>query len=923
MTKQKINESVRKCKCEKLKMRRLMAILLCFTISFSLMQPTILFANSKKDNVKLQMMSASSADTNFLLYSYMANYYLNTGKIVDASESMFLDISPSRLLYKEGQKEGTDQAAKLWKQFMNVVGAVDKPSSVVDAVLEKKNIYSGLLFSICQCSYDKYTINKLDTTMAKNANTVYSLLKEGMITEYSIDFANSVSISKLSEDEKKFLSELTNEIVEDDFGTTGEVMEALGDELEVIGGINTIGDWCNYVANCIALNEINEGTKQIIREMYEICPDSNASLKGALYDCLDIINANELDMIAHLSTYVGGQMTKDAAQDLVDTYYGNLKNAAIANNPYIGLIWLAYKGSKLLTNTVFNSDDISEKYCKLEAILDIRDLAYQVYLTEKANFEGDDSEQNAQVLMASINFMFQSMQEDCNCAQSYVETIDKTFCEKVKSAFGCSNTSELIRQIKSRKSQISSVWRTATLEWIYELKDDFPAEYERYSYLLPKSVSLGKSKITIYVGQSKSIPFDSREILKWTSSKNSVVSVDENGKITGKKAGTSIITASVGDVSDTCTVTVKKSTIKLNKSKVTIKKGNSFALKAVVKGASNKVTWTTSDKTIATVSSTGKVTGKKAGTVTITATANGVSAKCKITVNKTKDEIKNNNITSFKKYYSDVLKKKYGTFNSEQTGIMKSYSDRWLKLGGVMGAAVQDLDGDGKDELFVCISKNHSSQDISQIFIQVYEKKENNITLASEFEVTPYISGKEDNSNGGMTLSVSNWAEQALIVSLVIKGDNRYIVCEQRQTWGAFADGRELDYWILKYKNNKLDYVNSYTQTNGGSSGFEYTCYQLRNGKVVSEQLFYSEEYENVKPKYSKYDVALNQYFKLVGIKTIGNIEQNENILNKSIIAKSENRIELFRFNNKLLSGDYVNSVFKYKATTKSLGNLK
>lgn len=650
MIKQNFIESVRKYNCKKVKMRRVIAVLLCFTISFTLMQSEILFANSKKDNVKLQMTSASSADTNFLLYSYMVNYYLNTGKIVDATESMFLDISPSRLLYKEGQKEGTDQAAKLWKQFMNVVGAVDKPSSVVDAVLEKKNIYSGLLFSICQCSYDKYTINKLDTTMAKNANTVYSLLKEGMITEYSIDFANSVSISKLSEDEKKFLSELTNEIVEDDFGTTGEVMEALGDELEVIGGINTIGDWCNYVANCIALNEINEGTKQIIREMYEICPDSNASLKGALYDCLDIINANELDMIAHLSTYVGGQMTKDAAQDLVDTYYGNLKNAAIANNPYIGLIWLAYKGSKLLTNTVFKSDDISEKYCKLEAILDIRDLAYQVYLTEKANFEGDDSEQNAQVLMASINFMFQCMQEDCNCAQSYVETIDEAFCEKVKIAFGCSNGPEIIKDIKSIKNSISSVWRTATLEWIYDLEEDFPTEYERYSYLLPKSVSLGKSKITIYVGQTITIPVDSREILNWTSSKNSVASVNENGKITGKKAGTSIITASAGDVSDTCTVTVKKSTIKLNKSKVTIKQGKSTDLKATVKGASNKVTWTTSDTTIATVSSTGKVTGKKAGTVTITATANGVSAKCKITI--TVQNMKEKALIAYAKFLS-------------------------------------------------------------------------------------------------------------------------------------------------------------------------------------------------------------------------------------------------------------------------------
>ena len=53
------------------------------------------------------------------------------------------------------------------------------------------------------------------------------------------------------------------------------------------------------------------------------------------------------------------------------------------------------------------------------------------------------------------------------------------------------------------------------------------------------------------------------------------------------------------------------------------------------KPTSKDFTWTSSNKNIATVNSKGKITAKKAGTVTITVkTTNGKTAKCKITVKK-------------------------------------------------------------------------------------------------------------------------------------------------------------------------------------------------------------------------------------------------------------------------------------------------
>ena len=81
---------------------------------------------------------------------------------------------------------------------------------------------------------------------------------------------------------------------------------------------------------------------------------------------------------------------------------------------------------------------------------------------------------------------------------------------------------------------------------------------------------------------------------------------------------------------------VKVTGVKLNKNSLSLKIGNTAYLSATVNpsGANKKVTWTSSDPSVATVSSVGKVTGIKAGTATITAkTADGgYTAACQITV---------------------------------------------------------------------------------------------------------------------------------------------------------------------------------------------------------------------------------------------------------------------------------------------------
>jgi len=124
-----------------------------------------------------------------------------------------------------------------------------------------------------------------------------------------------------------------------------------------------------------------------------------------------------------------------------------------------------------------------------------------------------------------------------------------------------------------------------------------------------------------------------------------VVSVDNNGIITGLRAGTAVITISSTDGSDiqkTVTVTVdpvRVTGITLNQTSLTMNNGEEAWLSATVSpsNASNKkLDWYSSNTAIATVESSGKVVARGAGTAVVRATAtdgSGVEATCTVTVN--------------------------------------------------------------------------------------------------------------------------------------------------------------------------------------------------------------------------------------------------------------------------------------------------
>ena len=137
----------------------------------------------------------------------------------------------------------------------------------------------------------------------------------------------------------------------------------------------------------------------------------------------------------------------------------------------------------------------------------------------------------------------------------------------------------------------------------------------------------------------------------WETTNKKVATVDQDGKVTALKAGKCTISATFpnGKVI-TCKVTVVPH---LKYTKVTLWKQSSQTNKLL--GATSKVKWQTSSKKIATVSSKGKIKGKKAGKCKVTAIHNGKKYVCTVYVRNPKLRSKKATIHNTAYYQQRVI----------------------------------------------------------------------------------------------------------------------------------------------------------------------------------------------------------------------------------------------------------------------------
>lgn len=157
------------------------------------------------------------------------------------------------------------------------------------------------------------------------------------------------------------------------------------------------------------------------------------------------------------------------------------------------------------------------------------------------------------------------------------------------------------------------------------------------------TISLGESSRSLIMGQALTLSASFNHFIAapifWTSSDPAVVSVNQNGELTTNSLGTAVITATLRNGAKAeCTIHVipPLTGLVFTRPLYKLKPGHSRTLNTILTPADTgeKLLWSSSDPSIATVNSDGIVTGVSYGTVTITAKGkySGLTASCSVKI---------------------------------------------------------------------------------------------------------------------------------------------------------------------------------------------------------------------------------------------------------------------------------------------------
>lgn len=240
------------------------------------------------------------------------------------------------------------------------------------------------------------------------------------------------------------------------------------------------------------------------------------------------------------------------------------------------------------------------------------------------------------------------------------------------------------------------------------------------------------------------------------------------------------------------------------------------------------------------------------------------------------NEVPENNEEDLNAIYEQklrTLEEEYGYFDGTQSGRTYDNNDEWLNPGGILGYSILDLDLDGSEELLVCISNAGDEDAHGTVDIRVYDSD-------GFCHSMPFLANSSGVDN--MYILSREKSNMMMIMNIVYVNNQYYIMCEQNK---SSYSGNNQNYWLLEYRDNRLQYVGSFTQTVGVGNEYEHTAYKFDGMNIVDTQV-YTRDARDEEPLKS----ALVDFFADYSI----NVEKTERYT--SILTDDNDIINVFYF---------------------------
>ena len=427
--------------------------------------------------------------------TYRANQLLEPDRIANSRmEEVLGDIqsvegTPSRLFLSRLSDSNFSAGVTAWESLGSLELAVSGPSGFVDKTVKTQDLYTAM---ILQCLKVSSGVNFTNTL--KNANKAESTILQQFVnilkTEYNLDIVGDMidrpGYESLTSAQKASINEELQKLFEKEFPVTivTNTFKTFNQGMELF---ETLEDYIEYIYTGVQLMSLSDSMKTVLSEMLDQCPASNTMLRLALTDCVEIMNEGPEEFMARAAGRVFTNVGWKSAKYLMEEFWGSIYSYAQKSVPALSYLMVGYETGKIVSNTLFSTDNTITAYYNMRIMTEIESVAYNTYRSLASNYCNSNAIEDAQALLSCSDFIFQVFDSDCVEANDFVNVLDQSAVNKICEFFGCTNNYDSLKSAIETERDYNDARHFATnTDWVYSLEEDYPNSglYEAYSFLI-------------------------------------------------------------------------------------------------------------------------------------------------------------------------------------------------------------------------------------------------------------------------------------------------------------------------------------------------------------------------------------------------------------------------------------------------------
>ena len=399
-----------------------------------------------------------------------------------------------------------DDWGEAWKEITLFYDTLADGKAYAKYKFEQTDIYETILLSALDCATNDdsayaWGLSATEKTLNISKNLL-ERTEELIELKYNWQLATDMELDSMTDQQKAELKLAFEESLnENGFAGAISSLKESADFLDSIMEIATTAvDFVEKTTLYIELWYVSDSMADVLDEMLLKIPETEEfiAMRDAVTFCRDMIYETNREQFKAGALLRANIMTssKFAVSEGLSFIWGKIRDKAVAANPELAILLIAYKTSHTVTNYLFGADNISEQLYKLKAVNRYISYLESAMLVIRRQYKEDKTEENANVLLNAVSLLHAFATEECNIAYSYAEAVEDTIAHKITGTMGdiiddiCGNTNDndakntLKEYASSLKATIIRNNVDAATHWVNHLQDDFPQYYPEYADLI-------------------------------------------------------------------------------------------------------------------------------------------------------------------------------------------------------------------------------------------------------------------------------------------------------------------------------------------------------------------------------------------------------------------------------------------------------